>query len=162
MAQPHTNDYTNPEVRYERTDASLKEVITFGTFLLVLALVAVFSMYWFAGELLRWDRPRKSTTLPAAEVDKNKLSPGPRLEAFEDIDQRDPRLFPARGADYLKPQEEVLKQGNPKRNVEPIAAAIDQLAGRLPTREGAIASPASNPVRLPSKAASGRTETGGK
>lgn len=163
MAPSHTtNDYTNPEVRYERSDANVKEVVTFGTFLLVLALGATFSMSWFGDELLRWEKPRKAVGLPPAAVDQDRQPPEPRLEAFDDINRRDVGLFPPRAETYVKPQLKMLEAGNPARNVEAISKAIDQLADRLPTRAGAAAAPATNTVRLPSKAASGRVTTGGQ
>jgi hypothetical protein len=162
MAKPHTTDgqYTNPSVRFERSDVKLSTVVAIGIVSTVIITVLSTATVWFGLFLNRVENKRKVTTLPPAKVDRDQLPPAPRLEAHEDLDRKKVALFPPRAQITLQPQEEMLKKGNKKERVLPIAEAINDLAGHLPAEEHPP--PPGFGVPLPSKAASGRVETGGK
>lgn len=166
MAQPHrTEGYTNPEVRYERNDLRPWNLTKFVLYLLALTVLSVVFGAWMAGWLFRREQPIKESVLPEALVrpagSKGELPPIP-LEAIEDIRKRQVALFPPRAANYYRADLERLANGDPVRGVEKIATTFEAMEGRLPTRKSAEAPPATYTIRLPSKAASGRVETGGQ
>ena len=140
MARSPSTDgkpYTNPEVRFERSDVTAGGILTFGAGLAGGLVVVILAMLWFGRAMkTRIDNERKIADLPPAHVDKNRLPPEPRLEAWEDVRQKNVQLFPPRASGYLKSQRELLDEGNAKTGVLPIRTAIDDLAGKLPVRKG--------------------------
>lgn len=121
--------WTNPEVKHERTDIESGGVVSFGVALTVGLIVIVPLMFWFGAALLKAERDRKKSDLPAASVDDHALPPEPRLEF---VQKDKPRVAPPRAADILAGQRRLLKEGDPEKGVEPIETAIDQLAaGKL-------------------------------
>jgi hypothetical protein len=137
MARSHSTDgkvWTNPEVKFERSDVEGGGVVTFGVVLTVGLALTVPAMFWLGSLLLRWESPRKVTDLPPAAVDADRLPPEPRLEFVE---KGQPRVTPPRAADLLAGQRRLLEDGDPKRGIEPIESAINALAGKLPARGGA-------------------------
>src|SRR5262245_58959877 len=168
MAKSHTTEdgYTNPEVRFERSDVEIPKVVRFASVLaLVLAVSAVFAIV--IGWRLTRDQNRiKATDLPPAAIDREPgahLPPEPRLESIDDVRERDRKnisLFPPRAGGYLKREKEELEKGNPADGVEPIAESMTQLAGKLPARKQPP--PTTFGVTLPSKSSSGRATTGGQ
>jgi hypothetical protein len=167
MVKPlHTRDgeYTNPEVRFEREDIAPGTVLKFGIGLAVLVAVSSWLMWWMFHTVLRYERDRKKTDLPPAAVDareSDRLPPEPRLEAFDDLRDRNVKLMPPRARESLAGQEELLTQGDAKRGILPIEEAIDEI--KLPSRKGPQSTPPESfSRRLPSKASAGRSETGGR
>lgn len=153
--------YTNPEVRFERHDIAPASVLNFAIVLTVVIAVASAIATWLALALTRAENKIKETSLPPAAVDKDFLPPQPRLEALEDLrEKKKAELFPPRAKAYLTGQEQLLLRGKPAAGVEPISEAITQLAGRLPARKQPA--PEAFGVMLPSKASSGRVDTGGQ
>lgn len=157
--------YTNPDVRYERSDVETRGILVFGVGLGVGLVVIAAAMVWFGRELTRLERPRKITDLPLAMVDGDPALPDLHLESIDDLgpmpkgdkQKSKPKyvqLMPPRASAYLKPQRKDLAEGAP--GVEPIQKAIDDLAGKLPVRAVTGTVPP-----LPSKAASGREVSGG-
>jgi hypothetical protein len=164
MARPHTtNGYTNPGVRFERSDVNAREVAWFGLGLgALVAVVSVFLVGYFAFLQSR-EKARKGSTLPPAAVDRERLPPQPRLEALEDVRAGTVRLLPPRAEGYLAGQKKVLLRGDPAKGVLPIDEAIEALSRMRLARKGAAGKPPENyTTRLPSKAASGRVSTGGQ
>src|SRR5262249_29285725 len=115
MAQAHTNGgYTNPYVRFARTDVDMPAVVRFAVLLGVVLTVASGLTLWLAVYLGKRETPRKGTDLPPAAVDDTKdvqgkietftpLPPEPRLEALDDVRARDKKSFemlPPRAAEY--------------------------------------------------------------
>lgn len=134
MAQSHTTNgeaYTNPEVRFERSDVQYRAIVIFAVILCVSLLVVAAAMTWFGNVLLGLDQPRKITTLPPAAVDDDRLPPEPRLEGIDDVRTNRVRLYPARAEEYYAEQKQLLEQGNTEKGIVPIGKAIDALAGRL-------------------------------
>lgn len=137
MARSHSTDgkvWTNPEVRFERSDVEGGGVVLFGVVLTVGLVLIVPAMFWLGAVLLRLENPRKVTDLPPAAVDADRLPPEPRLEFIE---KGQPRVSPPRAADLLAGQRRLLEKGDPRKGIEPIETAIDALAGKLPARGGA-------------------------
>ena len=164
MARSHSTEpdgYTNPEVRFERSDVEYRGVVLFGVILSTCVALVVPAMLWLGHVLLNLEKPRKVTDLPPAAVDADQLPPEPRLEALDELRERKARLYPPRAEEYLDAQKKLLADGDPKKGIEEVSLAIEALAGRLPVREGAAEAPVSFSRRLPSKAASGRKFTGG-
>ena len=165
MAKPHTTNgqYTNPEVRYERSDIDLGIVLKFGVALAVLVVVTMVFLVWLFFALRKSEYASKKTDLPPASASDDRKQPEPRLEAFEDLEKRNVRLMPPRAGEYFQSQENLLTQGDPAKGVLPIQTAIKQLADKLPHRKGPdSAAPRNFHPPLPSKAAAGRIATGGK
>ena len=177
MARAHTTDTvpSNPGVRFERGDIDLSTVVWAGVAMSAAAVALSVATIWFGRALTRSEDRRKETTLPPAAVDRERLPPEPRLEALEENPEarqdrgqskskREPRpgykLLPPRATSYFESQRETLEKGNRKEGILPIEDALSQLAGRLPARKREA--PSGYAVPLPSKAASGRVETGEK
>jgi hypothetical protein len=162
VKQPHTTngEYVNPEVRFEREDIAPGTVFKFGIALAVLVAVSSWVAWWMFNLVLRQEAQVKKTDLPPAAVDSERLPPGPRLEALEDIHDRKVKLMPPRAREFLVAQEKLLTEGDKNQGILPIETAIEEI--KLPSRKGAgSAPPASFSTRLPSKASAGRMETGG-
>jgi hypothetical protein len=165
MARPSHNtngEYTNPEVRYERADIAPGTVLNFGIGVVVLIAASIASMWWLFAVITRSDSKTKVTDLPPAAVDSlwtDRLPPQPRLEAFEDLHQRNVKLMPPRARDSLAKQQKLLTEGDANLGIWPIKQAIDEI--KLPARKGpGSAAPESFSTRLPSKASSRRSEKG--
>jgi hypothetical protein len=162
MDSPHTtNGYTNPEVRFERTDVDDRALAKLAIGLVVLIAVSTAIVTGLFVAINRHEDRRKETTLPPAAVDalpSDRLPPQPRLEALDDIRERNVRLQPPRARDFLGAQEALLAKGDKKKGILPIEEAIDALAGKLPHRKDVPAS--SSPQ--PGKASSGRFVTEGQ
>jgi hypothetical protein len=159
MAKPHTPDHgpTNPDVRFERDDIKPGAILNYGLLFAALATFASVFILIVVPRVLRWYDPEKRTDLPPVAASAVEPEPQPRLEGIEDLEKRRPRLLPPRAADYLRGQKDELA-GDGK--AMPIEDAMKALAGKLPA--GKLATPQGFTVRLPSKAASGRVETGGR
>lgn len=172
MAKPHTTDpqvngYTNPEVKFERSDIASKSAVQFGVGLGVLVVGTMVAM----GLLLRYisglEKARKVSDLPAAAVDQSQGLPPIPLEGIEDIRDGRPRLFPPRAAEDAAPRQAQLREGDAGKGVLPIGSAMKQYAegladGGAKGKGQEAAAPTTFTIRLPSKAASGRVETGGQ
>jgi hypothetical protein len=169
MPRPqHTTDgqYTNPEVRFEHSDANLRTVINCGLGLAALVVVSMLISYVMYRAINRQEDKRKKTDLPPAAVDAtttDRLPPEPRLEAFDDIREHNVKMLPPRAEEYFADQKRILAEGDPKEGVLPINEAMSELAAALSKRpHGKREPPPFFSVRLPSKAASGRLSTGGQ
>jgi hypothetical protein len=180
MAKQHTTDaaYTNPDVRFERGDVDLRRVVAIGGALVAIIAVLSAATTWLGLVLTRGEERRKKSPLPEAAVDRSSLPPSPRLEGLEPIpipkearsgkktERTEARpgyeLFPPRAQISLRTQEEMLAKGDPKLGVLSIEDAIRQIETDhlLPARKSEP--PANFAVPLPSKASSGRAQTGGK
>jgi hypothetical protein len=152
---PDRQAYTNPEVRFERTDITARGIVLYGVVFGGGAAVIALAMTWFGHFLVRAEQPLKKTDLPEARVDADRLPPEPRLEAIEDVRRDDVKLHPPRAAEFLQPQERTLVYGDEKKGVLPIEKAIADLAWKLPVRK---ARPATPPT--PSDTGSGRQSSG--
>lgn len=167
MAAPSNNtleNYTNPDVRFERSDIE-SDNVTYYSIAFVVLLLACFGLTLLAFPFFLgiWE-PAKRETLPEmgspplAEVE-------PRLEAIEDLEgareRGKPRYkhLPPRAAEYYEPQVELLKGG--KDTVKPIDTAINELAGKLPANTKGK-TPVTYGATLPSDGAAGRATTGGR
>ena len=138
MARSRTTEYagyTNPEVRFERSDIESRGIFVLGVGLASGIVLVALAMLWFGNYLLSQENPRKKTDLPSAKVDANRLPPEPRLEALEDLARAKVKLYPPRAVEYLKAQRELLDAGDNAKGVLPIQTAIDDLAGKLPVRK---------------------------
>ena len=150
---------THSEVRFERTDITAGAIVKFGIYLGIGVGLVVVSMLWYGWSLQAQHRKRDPLDLPRASTDGER-PPEPRLEAQEDLDRGEARMFPPRADEYLKPQREQLRDGS--ASAMPIESAMD-VAKSLPYRKtGDNAPPTSFSRRLPSKASSGKSETGGQ
>src|SRR5437868_1771871 len=99
MAKAHTDgEYTNPEVRFERTDVEVGPIVKGGVYLFGVMGVAAALTMWLAWYLTQREEPVKETQLPPAKVDPTDrgerrtytpLPPEPRLEALEDVRERE-------------------------------------------------------------------------
>jgi hypothetical protein len=136
MAKRHTTDgYTNPEVRFERSDINLRDVAWCGVALAGLVVVSMIFLVGYFNFLQRQEKPRKESKLPPASVDADRWPPAPMLEGIEDVRDKKFKLAPPRAEEYLATQEKILQEGDPAKGVLPIAQAIDQVAGKLPYRK---------------------------
>lgn len=144
MARPRTTEphagYTNPEVSYERGDIDARSVVRFGVgFALLVALSAVL-MWGMYRVVERRLAPSRKTDLPAAAVDQQQGLPPIPLEAIEDVDKGQARLFPPRAAEDARPRQARLGGGDAGRGVLPIEEAMEQYAAeqarRKPRRGG--------------------------
>lgn len=152
--------YTNPEVRFERADIEVKAVVYFGLALTACTLLAVISMLWYAGVLLRQYRKPDLQGLPQSSVDNNRLPPQPRFEALDDVQFGKFRLYPDRATESYREQDEILQKGERARGVLPIDEAMKQVLATLPIRKKDNQAPTGFGIRLPSKASSAQTTTG--
>ena len=149
----------HPAVRFERTDITANGVVKFGLYLSTGVGLVVVSMLWYGDTLMGQSRKPDALNLPQAATDTDRLPPEPRLEALEDLREDKPRMFPPRAAEYYAPQLERLKTGSGTGT--PIESAMGAVES-LPVRKtGDRAAPGNFSIRLPSKASSGKTETGG-
>jgi hypothetical protein len=160
MARSHSTkeaSWTNPEVRFERSDVEYRGVVMFGVILALALVVIVPSMFWLGRWLVKTDVVETDRLPPAAIHEADRLPPDPRLEY---VQKGQPRVTPPRAGDILANQRQLLDKGDPKRGIQPIAEALDALAGKLPAQKDRAA-PTNFSPRLPSKATSGRRDTGG-
>jgi hypothetical protein len=167
MSKPsHTTngEYINPEVRFERVDIAPGTVLKFGIGLAVLIAASSCLTWWMFNMILRQESKVKKTDLPPAAVDSrwtDRQPPEPRLEAFNDLFDRNVKLMPPRARESLAAQEKLLAEGDRDNGILSINEAIEQI--KLPSRKGPdSAAPASFSRRLPSKASAGRRTTGGE
>jgi hypothetical protein len=159
MAKPHTPDHgpTNPDVKFERSDIEPGTILNYGLIFAALVGFAAAFILFIVPRLMRWYEPEKRTDLPPVAAGAVEPEPEPRLEAIEDLEKRKPKLLPPRASDYLRGQRgELTGEGK----ALPIEDTIKALAGKLPA--GKQETPLGFTVRLPSKAAAGRVETGGR
>ncbi len=165
MARRHSTDdtWTNPEVRYERGDVNLSRVVAIGAAITLVIAVLSAATTWLGLALSRsQERKQARRALPRARADSEPLPAAPRLEAIEDLRQGKVELYPPRARAFLRSQKELLDEGDPAQGIEPIEKAIDRLANRLPVAGKKHPAPTNFAVPLPSKAASGRAQTGGQ
>jgi hypothetical protein len=179
MAKAHTDaGATNPDVRFERTDVDIGPVVKGGAYLFgVLSLAAVLAG-WLAWYVTMRERPLKETDLPPAadEVQSVRrpdgsqektvgttLPPSPRLEAIDDVRERDSKnfvLYPPRAEEIYKSER---KKAEDRKAVDAALAAKDRL---FPVRKDgadeARKAPTNFGVALPSKSSAGRKTTGGQ
>jgi hypothetical protein len=163
MAKSHTTDgvYTNPEVRFERTDINTESIAKFAAILGIVLTITASLALWLAWYVTQLEAKSKATLLPPAAVDRDRgvnQSPEPRLEAIEDLDtqKKNFAIYPARASEYYLNQEKQLRDGDEKKGIVPIDSAIDQM--KLKSRKEPP--PPGFGVALPSKAAAGRVSTG--
>ncbi|MFQ3650593.1 MAG: hypothetical protein SNJ75_09685 [Gemmataceae bacterium] len=167
MAAPSNNtleSYTNPEVRYERSDIE-SDNVTYYSIAFVLLLLTCFGLALAAYPFFLgiWE-PSKAEALPET-VSPKLAEVEPRLEAIEDLEgAREggrPRYkwLPPRAAEYYEPQMELLSKGKDGRT--PIDKAINDLAGKLPANTKGK-TPVTYGATLPSDGAAGRALTGGR
>ena len=149
----------HPAVRFERTDITAGSIVKFGVYLAAGVALVVVSMLWYGRVLQAGHRKPDALALPRASSDGDRLPPQPRAEAMEDLDEGKSRMFPPRAAEYYAPQRELLEAGG--GNSTPIQSAMEAVTKSLPARK-AKAEPGGFSIRLPSKASSGHTETGGR
>jgi hypothetical protein len=159
--EPHGDGYVNPEVQFERTDVEARGVVQFGVGLAVLIIGTAVAMWLLFRLVTRLEAPGKESDLPPAVVDQDRGLPPIPLEGIEDVREGRPRHLPPRGAEYAGPREKQLRRGSEGQGVLPIEVAMGEVARQLKAREGGVA-PRTYTIRLPSKAASGRAETGGQ
>jgi hypothetical protein len=155
MAEPHAAAPANPDIAYESKDINPRAVFWAGVGFVALNLFsAVVALATFLVLREREVARNKERELPEAAVDveKDDLPPIP-LEQIEDV-------YPQRGDVQLWPRRS-------RKGISDQAKAIDReigrLANKLPVRPGSedeTAPPAGWERRLPSKASSGRTDTG--
>jgi hypothetical protein len=151
MADPHVT--ATPGITYEHKDIDPHTVFWAGVGFAGLCLVGL-GVALLMFQVLRWretTRPDKEPALPQAAVDEQKGLPPIPLEQIVDVQDHNVKLWPRR---VFPPSEEEK---------DPIARAIARAAGKLKVREGTeaeTAPPAGYLRRLPSKASSGRTDTG--
>ena len=147
-----------PSVRFERSDITAGSIVKFGVYLAAGVVLVVVSMLWY-GRTLQADRRKPDAlALPRASSDDDRLPPMPRAEAMEDLDEGKSRMFPPRAAEYYAPQRALLETGG--GNSTPIESAMEEVT-KLPAHK-TKAAPGGFSIRLPSKASSGHTDTGGK
>jgi hypothetical protein len=154
-------------VRFERTDIRAKPVLLFVAGLVVVVIAVNFALAGMFRLLQKREqaRDRANEQLPAAEDPaRRRPTDQPMPETIEDVRRRDVELWPPRARRYLERQERLLEKGGvdpeTKQKTVPIQDAIDALADNLPARKRAP--PDSHLRSLPSKASSGRTQTGGQ
>ena len=153
----------HPAVRFERTDITANGVVKFGLYLSTGVGLVVVSMLWYGDVLIRQHRKLDALALPPASTDADRRLPEPRLEALEDLRENKPRMFPPRAAEYYAPPLERLKTGDEDKGILKIEVAMGAVSKSLPVRKtGDNAAPTSFSRRLPSKASSGKSETGGR
>ena len=164
-APPAGDGPVNPQVRHEHSDVPVRPIVTFVVGLLV---VGVLIHLILAGLFLLFrdrERVKKEEELPGAAVDTDELPPVP-LEGAEDVRRGRFRIYPPRAAEIKGPEKRRLEEGyvDPKtgKKTVPIDMAIDEVAGKLPARRGGEAPGVNYERRLPSRASSGRTTTGGQ
>jgi hypothetical protein len=138
-------------VRFERSDINLSTVVWAGVALSAIVVVLSAATLWYGRILSSREGQRKKTTLPDAEVDRNRLPPEPRLEALDELHEGKVTLRPTRAQTYEQLPADVRHE---------IGDAIAALAGRLPAAKRPP--PSSFGVPLPSKSSSGRAQSGGK
>jgi hypothetical protein len=147
-------------VAYEPSDVKPRGVVIFGVSLVVAGIVIQLALWGLFVLFARREPPGRERELPPAVADKpGQLPPEPRLEAVDDLKRGKVDLWPPRAQRFLGPEEKRLEEGG--GGAIPIDQAIAALAGKLPARKGSPA-PETYLRRLPSKAASGRAETGGQ
>ena len=117
--------YTNPEVRFERSDIAAGGVVKFGLYLAGGIALVVVSMLWYGTVLREQHRKPDPLDLPKASADDQR-PPEPRLEAWEDVGEKKARMFPPRAEEYYAPQVEQLKSGS--ATILPIESAMEMVA----------------------------------
>ncbi len=113
MARSHTGDgvWTNPEVRFERSDVQTGNVVRVGVPILILLTLASIVAVWVGLWLRDVEAKRKGTTLPEAYGEQKALLPPVPLEAQQDLREGKFRPYPPRAREFLdqqareKPQE---------------------------------------------------------
>ena len=148
-----------PSVRFERTDITAGSIVKFGMYLGAGIVLVVVSMLWYGRILQAQHRKPDALDLPSASTDDDRRPPEPRAEAMEELDEGKSRMYPPRAAEYYAPQRERLEAGG--GNSTPSQSAMDAVTESLPVRK-AKAAPGGFSIRLPSKASSGHTDTGGQ
>jgi hypothetical protein len=163
MARSHTGNgqYTNPHVRFEHSDVNVSKLLKVVLPIVLILILATVATLWLGQWLTRSEEGRKKSTLPPAYEDtKAQQLPQPALESMEDMVHARVRLYPPRAREDLARQEKKQK----KDGVVPIDEAIQQMAQALQQQskdQKQRHAPDSFAVPLPSKASSGRAETGG-
>jgi hypothetical protein len=154
----------HPAVSYERRDVAPRGIVIFAVSLVVGLVIVMGGLVGLFDLLLDLQRSRKQTDLPPAAVDENPQRPEPLLEGIEDVKNGQFAFWPARAKRVLKPEERQLEQGDPRKQTLPIDRAVRDVlgSGLLRARETDAEPPPNALRRLPSKAASGRTFTGGQ
>jgi hypothetical protein len=139
----------------------VKPVAAFVAALLAIGIVIFFVLAGLFFLFADRERARKETDLPPVAVPSGMPKNQPKLEEVEDLEKGRVQLFPPRAAWVLEPEEKLLDEGG--KRALPIQEAIADLAGKLPSRgkPKQDGPPANFQRQLPSKASSGRTDTGG-
>jgi hypothetical protein len=155
----------HPEVRHETSDVPVRPIVTFVVGLLVAGVLIHLILAGLFVLFRDRERVKKEEQLPGAAVDTDELPPVP-LEGAEDVRRGRFRIYPPRAAEIEGPEKKRLEEGyvDPKtgKKTVPIGQAIDEVAGKLKARREAAPPGANHERRLPSRASSGRTTTGGQ
>jgi hypothetical protein len=147
-------------VAYEYSDVSPRPLVVAGVAFVVFMAVTLLGLWWFNEALFGEENAIKATDLPPAAVGPTE-PPEPRLEEIEDVRAGRTGLWPERAEQYAAPRRKELDKGDEKTGAVPIQEALRALPGLLPAQKGPTPG-AYYGRRLPSKAASGRVETGGE
>jgi hypothetical protein len=184
MARQHTNGApSNPDVRFERADVDVRDVVKGGVYLLVVLAASSAFTTWLAWKLTVSEDPVKNTDLPPSKAEQTARQkqplPDPPLEALDDLRKRDRKnfhLYPPRAAEVYRKERQDLADEE-KRGVGPIAAALKEHDKLFPVRkekrftgkdkekketQQTPPAPDNYGVELPSKSSSGRKTTGGQ
>ena len=169
---------TNPDVRFERTDVDIGPLVKGAVYLFVVLSLAAVLAVWLAWYVTKWEQPVKETDLPPAadEVQSVRksdgsqektvgttLPPSPRLEAIDDVRERDRKNFV-----LYPPRAEEINKGDRKKaeKQKPVDAALAAKERLFPVRKEGDAeakkAPTNFSVALPSKSSAGRKTTGGQ
>jgi hypothetical protein len=167
MAEPTpttpNGETVHPDVGYERSDVSPRDVVVFVAILTGVLLVCAVFLHALFFYFMRVEQKAKETDLPpVAQGEDDRWPPAPRLEGIEDVGAGKFTFYPPRGEEYLKKGKDELDEGGGKDI--PLDKAIDALANHLPVLPRPKESErADAPLgSLPSKASAGRTNTGGQ
>jgi hypothetical protein len=167
-ADPHSGDhatYTNPEVRYERSDVEARGVVTFVVGLSVVILLSGTLLVWL---FRAYERQAVATNsrdvLPLARTESDRLPTAPRLEGIdptEDVGRAWPdatlpegprpwfgynvRVVPIEGPGDARTDAEErgrLAALAMQKKLQGIDKELARLAGKLPVRADSRAVPA--------------------
>ncbi len=132
--RPPDGPVEHRSVRYERTDASLKAVLTIIGCAIVLAVLVHVLVWQFMVGYERQLAERRRSSFPLAPSPSTARPPEPRLEQIDRMDGSDAANVFAR----QKAKEDELRRYGPGDEAGfvqvPIEQAMHYLAGRLPAR----------------------------
>jgi hypothetical protein len=131
----------HPSVRYEKTDASLRDILVIMACAVVLGIVIYLVVWQFFVRYSDHLAEKGKSSFPLAPAPSTALPPEPRLEELDRLTGNDASNVYAR----QKAKEEALRRygstGETGYVHIPIAQAIDHFANRLPARKQEAGSP---------------------